>query len=67
MLEEGVGPVVHHPGHQRLHVAELTVDTKHEQHHEEDGGPDNRAGERENLDKGHYDDIGGLMTLTRSG
>ena len=51
VLEEGVGPVVHHASHQRLHVAELAVDAEHEQHHEEDCGPENGAGERENLER----------------
>ena len=50
VLEEGVGPVVHHPGHQGLHVAELTVDAEHEEHHEEDCSPENRAWQREDLD-----------------
>ena len=29
VLEQILGPVVHDPGHQRLHVAELGVDSKH--------------------------------------
>ena len=53
VLEEGVGPVVHHPGHQGLHVAELTVDAEHKEHHEEDCGPENRAWQREDLDTRH--------------
>ena len=50
VLEEGVWPVVHHTGHQGLHVAELTVDAEHEEHHEEDCSPENRAWQREDLD-----------------
>ena len=47
VLEELLGPVVHDPGHQRLHVAELAVNPQHEQHHEEDGRPDDGAGQGE--------------------
>ena len=60
VLEEGVWPVVHHTGHQGLHVAELAVNAEHEQHHEEDGGPEHGAGQRKDLDnKKSY--LGGFM------
>ena len=47
VLEQLVWPVVHDPGHQRLHVAELAVNTQNEEHHEEDGRPDDGPGQRE--------------------
>ena len=47
VLQQLVRPVVHDAGDQGLHVAELAVDAEHEQHDEEDGGPDHRAGQGE--------------------
>ena len=47
MFEELVGPVVHNPSDEGLHVTELTVDAEDQQHREEDGGPEDGAGEGE--------------------
>ena len=47
MLEQLLGPVVHNAGDERLHVAELAVDAEDEEHHKEDGGPEDGAGQRE--------------------
>ena len=47
VLQQLVRPVVHDAGDQGLHVAELAVDAEHEQHDEEDGGPDHGAGQGE--------------------
>ena len=40
-----LGPVVHQAGHERLHPAELRVDTQGEQHDEEQEGPQGRRGD----------------------
>ena len=53
VFEELVWPVVHNPSDESLHVAELTVDAEHKEHHEEDCGPENRAWQREDLDTRH--------------
>ena len=45
VLEKLVRPVVDHPSDEGLHVAKLGVDAQHQQHHEEDGGPQHRAGQ----------------------
>ena len=37
---QGLGPVVHQPGHEALHAAELGVDAEGEQHDEEEEGPE---------------------------
>ena len=50
VLQQLVRPVVHDAGDQGLHVAELAVDAEHEQHHEEDGGPQYRARQRQYLE-----------------
>ena len=47
VFEELLRPVVHNPRDERLHVTELTVDTEDQQHHEEDGGPEDGAGQGE--------------------
>ena len=47
VLEKLVRPVVHDPRHQSLHVAELAVNPQHQEHHEEDGRPDDRPGQGE--------------------
>ena len=59
VLQQLVRPVVHDPGDQGLHVAELAVDAQHEQHDEEDGGPEDRAREREDqVGVGEEDEAG---------
>ena len=59
MFEELVGPVVHNPSHQGLHVTELAVDTEDQQHREEDGGPEDGAGEGEDeVGVGEEDEAG---------
>ena len=59
VLQKLVRPVVHDAGHQRLHVAELAVDPQHEQHHEEDGRPDDGAGQGEDeVGVGEEDEAG---------
>lgn len=40
-----LGPVVHQAGHERLHPAELRVDTEGQQHDEEEEGPEGRGGD----------------------
>ena len=47
VFEELVRPVVHNAGDESLDITELAVDAEHQQHHEEDGGPEDRAGEGE--------------------
>ena len=47
MFQQLVGPVVHDASDQGLHVTELAVHPQHQQHHEEDSGPDHGAGEGE--------------------
>ena len=47
VLQQLVGPVVHDAGDKGLNVAELTVDAEDKEHHKEDGGPDDGAGEGE--------------------
>ena len=59
MFEELVRPVVHNPSHQGLHVTELAVDTEDQQHREEDGGPEDGAGEGEDeVGVGEEDEAG---------
>ena len=43
VFQQLVGPVVHYPCDQGLNVAELAVDSEHQQHYEEDGGPEDGA------------------------
>ena len=45
MRLQHLGPVVHQAGHQRLHPAELRVDTEGEQHDEEEEGPEGGGGD----------------------
>lgn len=48
MFEQGIGPVVDDPSHECLDVAELGVDTEHEQHDEENDCPEDGSGQTEN-------------------
>ena len=47
MLEQQVWPVVDDSGDESFDVAELGVDAQDEEHDEEDGGPNDRAGQVE--------------------